>query len=462
MPSADVVVVGAGLAGLLAAHELASRGARVVVIAKGLASTVWTAGTIDVAAPPGARTPADGVATLARNPGHPYAALAPDVAPGVADLLGLLERSGVPYEGSLDAEIRPQPTGIGGTRPVGIVPASQAAALPRWGEREALVICGIAGFKDLWATAAAASLSRPDVWARPGTEANAPSRVVGTTADLPDVEDRRNLTAVHLARAFDDPAWRDRAVDAIARAVDRTGIPSDARVGVPAVLGLRDPSGVFDALRRRLGRPVFELPLVPPSVPGLRLHEALRRALRAAGGRIQIGEDVARVGRAGGRVDLVATPAAVREFAVRTSALVLATGGLAGGGLVGRPDGAIDEVVLGLPVAAPPRDEWFARDAFAPAGHPLEAAGIRTDVDLRPVDEAGAAVAENVRIVGSLLAGQRWLRERCGDGVAIASARRAAIGLAAGAVGQPVDLPATADLTRSKVAAAGGPWSPGR
>ena len=35
-----------------------------------------------------------------------------------------------------------------------------------------------------------------------------------------------------------------------------------------------------------------------------------------------------------------------------------------------------------------------------------------------------------VRVVGSLLAGQRYLRERCGDGVAIASALVAARSLA--------------------------------
>ena len=63
-------------------------------------------------------------------------------------------------------------------------------------------------------------------------------------------------------------------------------------------------------------------------------------------------------------------------------------------------------------------------DAFDPPGHPLETAGIRTDADLRPVAPRNVRepLAENVRIVGSLLAGQRYLRERCGDGVAIASA----------------------------------------
>ena len=74
-------------------------------------------------------------------------------------------------------------------------------------------------------------------------------------------------------------------------------------------------------------------------------------------------------------------------------------------------------------VEAPDFADWLSPNAFDPAGHPLEAAGIRTDKELRPVDPSGKAPLENVGVAGSLLAGQRYLRERCRDGVAIASGR---------------------------------------
>ena len=67
-----------------------------------------------------------------------------------------------------------------------------------------------------------------------------------------------------------------------------------------------------------------------------------------------------------------------------------------------------------------------------PAGHPLEKAGIRTDAELRPVAADGAFPFDNVRVAGSLLAGQRNVRERCGDGVALTSGRRAARSLSRG------------------------------
>ncbi|HET9522169.1 MAG TPA: hypothetical protein VFO73_14060, partial [Candidatus Limnocylindrales bacterium] len=51
---------------------------------------------------------------------------------------------------------------------------------------------------------------------------------------------------------------------------------------------------------------------------------------------------------------------------------------------------------------------------------------------LHPINAAGKVAYANVLVVGSVLAGQRYLAERCGDGVAIASARRAAATVLAG------------------------------
>ncbi len=426
MPSADVVVVGAGLAGLTAAARLVEAGASVHLVAKGHGTTHWGAGGMDVGAVAGASTPGGSVSALARLPGHPYAFLAVDTRPAIDWLLATLAAQGLPYAGGLDEPIRRVPTAIGGTRPAAIVPYGQAAALRPWAPDEPLVICGPSGFKDFWPAAIALSLTRPAVWARAD---NRPATCEALTVDLPGLAGRHNLDALELARRFDDPAWRGRALDVIARALDARGARGggSGRVGLPAVLGLRDHAAALEEARRRLPLEPFEIPLVPPSVPGVRLYEALRAVIRRAGGRIQIGEPVARIEREGDRVLAVHLEAAVRTFPIRTAALILATGSIAGGGLVGTPDGTLEEPVLGLPVEAPGVEDWLARDGLDPAGHPLEAAGIRTDARLRPVDPtSGAPVLANVFAAGALLAGQRALRERCGDGVAVASGWRAA------------------------------------
>src|SRR6187397_2679795 len=102
MPRADVVVVGAGLAGLTAAARLAEAGAVVTLVAKGHASTHWGAGGIDVAAPAGARTPAEGIAQLESNPDHPYSFLGADAGSAVTWLMERLEASGLAYVGTLE------------------------------------------------------------------------------------------------------------------------------------------------------------------------------------------------------------------------------------------------------------------------------------------------------------------------------------------------------------------------
>lgn len=434
MPSADVVVIGAGFAGLTAAIVAAESGARVHVLAKGHAATHWGPGGIDIAGIPAARTANDGIRLLAAQPGHPYAFLGEDVAEALAWIRPHLAAGGAEYLGDLDTPHQLVPTSIGGTRRAAILPAGQAAARSPWAPGERLIVCGIAGFKDFWPDAIAASLSRERIW----EGGSRPASVAPVSVALPGLAARHNLNALEIARRFDDPAWRAKAIEAMARAID--AVPgSGGRVALPAVLGIRQHADVLADLQMRLPAAPFEMPLVPPSVPGIRLYEALRAALLRAGGRVQIGEMVERVEHDGRRVTAVVSSAAARTYTVRTGALVIATGGIAGGGLVAERDGRLLEPLLGLPVEAPPADDWLAADAFDPAGHPLEKAGIRTDAELRPVAADGASHFDNVRVAGSLLAGQRYVRDRCGDGVALTSGWRAGRSLSAAPAGHTAE-----------------------
>ena len=423
MPHADVVVIGAGLAGLTAAARLAEAGATVTLVAKGHASTHWGAGGIDVAAPQGAHTPAQGVARLAGLDDHPYAFLGADAAPAVDWLLERLAASGLPYAGTLETPIRRVPTAIGGTRRVAIVPEAQAGSLRPWERDEVLVVAGPAGFKDFWPHAIADSLAREAVW----HGADRPAQVVGIAVDLPGQHARRNVNALELAQRFDDPVRRADDLGRIAKAAEKAARGRSARIALPAVIGLDGHAAAWDDARSRLPFEAFEVPLVPPSVPGIRLWRAMRERIRSAGGRVQIGESVHRIEVEHGRVVAVEMEAATRVFRIRTDAVVLATGGIAGGGLVATGDGQIEEPLLGLHVDAPDFEAWLVREALDPAGHPIEAAGIRTDHQLHPLDPTtGRPALPNVLVAGALLAGQRALRDRCGDGIAVASGWRAA------------------------------------
>lgn len=411
VPRADFVVIGAGLAGLSCAAELAEAGASVFLAAKGVATTHWTHGGLDVAAPPGARTPRDGIARLARTDGHPYRRLASDADPAVAAHLARTDAEGLAHVGSLTDPLTPIPTAVGALRPAAILPHAQSAALEPWGAT-GLVVVGFHRYPDAWPAYAARNLSA-------ATWPAGPSEIRFVDVELPDVERLHNLGPQVLAHAFDDPAWRARALAAIGAAIP-TG---DWRIGLPAVLGLERHAEAHAEVEASLGCRAFETPSLPPSVPGLRLFEALRRRVLARGGRIQVGFDVVSVETDGRRVVAVHTEAASRTLRLAADAFVLATGGIAGAGIRADPDGTLVERVFGLPVAAPARESWFSDDPLQP--HPLEAAGIEVDERLAPAE------LDNVRVIGSALGGMHYLDQRCGDGVALASAHRAARSLTA-------------------------------
>lgn len=435
MPHADVVVIGAGLAGLTAALRLAESGAAVTLVAKGHASTHWGSGGIDVAAPHGSQTPAQGVAQLAALDDHPYRFLATDTGPAVDWVLERLAVSGLPYVGTLETPIRRVPTAIGGTRRAAIVPGAQSAALRPWEPDEVLVVAGPGGFKDFWPAAIADSLGRESVW----VGADRPARVVGIAVELPGLRDRNNLNALELAHQLDDPARRRDVLDRFATAIGKAAEGRAGRVALPAIVGLDHHAEAWAEACERLPLEPFEIPLVPPSIPGMRLWRAMRERIRAAGGRIQVGEAVHAIESEHGRVVAVEMEAATRTHRIRTNAVVLATGGIMGGGLIGTGDGRLIEPLLGLHVDAPEFEDWLVADVLDPAGHPLEAAGLRTDDALRPLDpDTGRAVLPNVLVAGAMLFGQRALRERCGDGVAIASGWRAAGELSAETARTPV------------------------
>jgi glycerol-3-phosphate dehydrogenase subunit B len=107
--------------------------------------------------------------------------------------------------------------------------------------------------------------------------------------------------------------------------------------------------------------------------------------------------------------------------------VILATGRFLGGGL--RADRKrIREPLFDLPVhQAPERASWH-RDTFLdPNGHPINRAGIEVDDAFRPLDRTGAVVHPALFAAGSILAHQDWMRQKCGAGLALSTARAAVL-----------------------------------
>jgi glycerol-3-phosphate dehydrogenase subunit B len=415
----DVAVIGAGTAGLTAAACLAEAGARVCVLTKGVGSTHLAAGTVDVLgySPERVEAPGTALEELVRSaPDHPYALIGPQ-AVGAA-LRWFDERvaagplPGYRYTGGLERN-HLLPTAVGALRPSALVPETMTAGDCAGGLADPKRVCvvGVRALRDFHPALCAANLQRAGIETR--------------SVELEPELDRADQNSLGLARRLDDPGWRAAFCAELA-----LHLRGDERVGLPAMLGLSDPHGVWTDLERRLGRPVFEIPTLPPSVPGMRLFEILRSALRAAGARLMLGSEVIGADRDGSRVIGLRALVAGGERRYLAESVVLATGGFASGGLETDSHWVTRERVLGLPLRGVPGDDQARFVGPYLEEQPMARVGVAVDGELR------AQGADNVVVVGAALAGAVSWREGSGEGIALASGFRAAEVLRSAAVGR--------------------------
>ena len=407
----DVIVVGIGLAGLSAAVRLAESGARVLVLAKGVGATHLSGGTLDVLgySPERVERPAEALAALA--PPHPYALVGADgVGAAVAwfkDRIANGSLAPYSYAGGIEENLL-LPSALGVPRPSAVVPATMAGGDLRGGGGAPVCVVGFRALKDFHAALLADNLARAGVRAR------------SFELDLMP-EGRADANSLAFARSFDQPRFR---AEVTAQVVGRLG--AEERVAFPAVLGIARPHAVWAELEERFGRPVFEVPTLPPSVPGMRVFAILREALRRAGGRAILNSVVVGAEQEGGTVRAVRARAGLREERHGADWVVLASGGFASGGLELDSRWRAHEPALGLPVAGVPEP---GAERFRPGyfdDHPLGRAGVAADRELRPVDDAGDRVLDNVLVAGATLAGAEPWREKSGDGISLATGHRAA------------------------------------
>ncbi len=404
----NLLVIGAGPAGLLAAGIAAQGGARVRVLAAGIGTTHIMPGWLGVLRGDGGLKPLLRT-RVTEQPGHPYALAGLDaLEQGLAALRALVETAGLTYVGDLVGNFR-LPTALGSEAQAAVVPASFAAG--DLADPAPMLIAGPAGWRDFYPGLCAENLARRGVSARAATFA------------LPELHDSKfDATAAGVARLFDRPDVRTRVAAQL-----RAELKGAARVGLPAVVGLAQHRAAWEDLQARIGVPVFEIATLPPSVPGMRLYLALKDALTHLGVPLLLDMEVTRGLVEGNRATGVVVPNPSREAVYRADRIILATGGLYGGGIASDHHGHLREKVFGLPVAGPvERGQWFDPQFIPPAGgHSVHRAGLWVDSHMRPLDEQGNVVLDNVRIAGRLLAGYDPLEEGSTEGVWLATAYRA-------------------------------------
>lgn len=406
----DVIVIGAGFSGLITAWQAGLLGYKTTLITRGWGTPYWSSGCIDILGytPPDHRTliasPREALDQLTKsNPGHPYSQAGLTVVENaLQSFQSLCEASNYPLYGSLDANIL-LPTALGTLRPTCMVPTTMIAGDAS--QRAPILVVGFDRFNDFFPGLVATNLNAQGIIA------------ADIILELPSLRRLKYITGTVLSTLFDDAEFRQELIDALKPRLGKVG-----RIGFPAVLGLHNPMEVLDHLQTSLGMPVFEIPGLPPSIPGIRLHNLLVSAIQRQHGAVNSGMPVTNVGTDGKSIHTVWSEAAGRQIAHRANTYVLATGGILGGGITVNNTGYAQETVFGLPLTTPnDRSEWFQVDFLAPTGHPIFRTGVRTDAEFYPLDAIHSRIFSNLHVVGNALANCDPIRERSLEGVALAS-----------------------------------------
>ncbi len=410
--SCDVAVIGAGMAGMAAALFAAQRGLSCIQVGNG-GSLLFASGLLDLLGVHPLdehrlwQSPYEALAALAREePDHPLARV--DVASirtAFEAFVTALGAAGLVYAAPGERN-RQVLTSIGTVKTTLCVPSSMIAGVDAQQARPPCLLVDFRGLREFSAAQVVATLG--DRW--PGLRHQ--------RIEFPGSGSAPELYAAHLARALETGATRERTIALV------KPLLGDARaVGFPAILGLARARAVHAAFEAGLEAPVFEIPTMPTSVPGLRLLSALETAVSAHGVRRRHQATVRAVAfdRDGdtATLELEGVPGGER---VRARAVVLATGRFTGRGLTADREG-VRESILGIPVHQPDsRECWHQRDFLAPSGHAINRAGLVIDDAWRPLDAHGKPVWSRLYAVGSILAHQDWMRSKCGSGLAISTA----------------------------------------
>ena len=406
----DMVVIGAGLSGLFSAWWACVSGLKTKIVAKGWGSQYWSTGCIDILGylPSDYTTRVSSPANsfdefVKRNPHHPYTHIGLDVLEMAIDaFIKLCEERKYPYHGSVNSNFL-LPTAVGSIRPTCLVPSSMVAGDLRY--TSPMLIVGFSQFLDFYPALVADNLNSQGMLSRE------------VTLDLLSLRDRKFLSGMVLARLFDNPDFCTEVTDMLKPKLGNT-----ARVGFPAVLGLHNTPKVVKQLEESLGVPVFEIPGLPPSIPGIRLHNLLSSSIEKLHGVIENGMTVTHALTENRIVSAVLSDAAAKKVAHNANHFILATGDILGGGIIVDQNGYAQDVVFNLPIEIPlSRTDWFNDQFLSTESHPIHTKGLFIDLDFHPVNDAGKLFFENLYAAGNIIGNCDPIRECSMEGIALGS-----------------------------------------
>lgn len=415
----EVLVVGAGMAGLCAALAAAQAGSRVELLSNGVGSLAISGGSVDLLGAVGG-DPVDlpWAAMAMLPPEHPYRLLGRErVAEALAALQACTARQGLPlHNATLDGEPCNTwlPTVMGTLRPSYLVPAALDPEALAGAHR--VVVASVEGLRDCQPALVIRQLREQPRW-------RGRDFVPVKLASPESGSGERSLNALDLARMLDRPEGRNWLVQALLPHVGRADL-----LLLPPVLGSRADASIWRHVSEALHCPLVEMASIPPGVGGLRLRDALLRELGGYEFGMVENTEILRAESDAGHCRALVAGNVDGESRYEARAFVLATGGILSGGLQLDP-GRARESVLGIDIPVPAEVEALSEaDIFGP--HRFSRLGVTVNGRMQPVqpqDAAGRPLWDNVFFAGRTVGGYDFALEKSGHGVACATGWQAGL-----------------------------------
>lgn len=411
MIDTELCVIGSGLAGVAASIFALNRGLNVAQTGN-TGAIAYTTGYLDLLGTSGDRCtfgtdPWEMLRQLRNEvPNHPLSRVRDEeIRDAFSEFTQYISECGITYGRPAEKNIQAL-TPAGTIKQTMSVPGTMQAGVDAFAGQKRCLILDFKGLRGFSGRQIVANLKRywPNV-------SSARIKFPGMSTDelYPEV----------LARALEV----DKNRKLLAAAV-KPFVESHEVIGMPAVFGMHKPDRVMSALQELIGVQLFEIPTMPPSVPGIRLREMIEQVFPQKGVTLIAQQKVSNVDLRGDRLKVMLKDN-YGPISVHAQNVILATGRFISGGLEARRSGII-EPLLDIPVTQPDsRDEWYHHAYLSGAGHKINRSGIEVDDLFRPLGIDGTPVHNNLYGAGVILAHQDWIRDRCGAGVAITSAYRA-------------------------------------
>ena len=402
MKISDVIIIGGGLAGLMAAAVAASRGQKVTVLTYGSGSLPLASGAIDFF---NAKAPDAAIKKLPAH--HPYKKIGINNLESAAKFLcDVAAQANLPYNGKISAQI-PIVTAIGTLKYSCLVPESMDAS--KLINKKKIYVAGVKGLKDFYAAMIADNLKKhfPD-----------------KTFEVAEIDLKflggRDITCMDAAQLLTDNE------QPLANELKALNATADDAIIMPPILGV-DDNFSRDVVQTQVRAEVIETTCLPPSPPGIRLQRAFIKYLQNTGVRIFENSKVVRGVAEVKKISGVVVANAVREKTFPARKIILATGGFYSGGITMREFDNPREPIFNLPVFFPTGAEnWSNAQLFGDKPQGFSMTGILTNDNLNPVDANGKVLYENLHVVGANLGGCDKVFERSAGGISIASAYKGA------------------------------------